>query len=232
MVVDGVEYLIAKHGVARRKDFSLVGCSREEITFVLRADEETKAAYPFDFALFVTYMVSGNLLKVLYKVVNEGEKTMYAGFGSHESYALDGEVDEFEVEFEKEEKFYALYASGTTGKMTGEGRDFGAGKTLALDREFMQTDTIILADVNSRTVWLKRRGGEVLARVSYPDFGNLLLWHPADSRMVCVEPWQNLPDDDKKAPQEISQKKGLMAIPPKGEATAYHEIEYFEIIGK
>lgn len=232
VVVDGVEYPAAKHGFARKKEFSLVGCSREEITFVLRSDEETKAMYPFDFSLFVTYLVSGNLLKVLYKVVNEGDKTMYAGFGSHESYALDGEVDEFEIEFEQDEKFYALYAHEKSGKMTGEGRDFGAGKTLVLDREFMQTDTIIFADVNSHTVWLKRRGGEVQARVSYPDFGNLLLWHPADSRMVCIEPWQNLPDDHGKAPQELSQKKGLTAIPPKGEATAYHEIEYFEIIGK
>ena len=227
MVVDGVEYPIPKHGVAHKKEFFLVGCSPSEITFVLRSDEETKAVYPFDFSLFVTYMVSGNLLKVLYKVVNEGEQTMYAGFGSHESYSLDGEVDEFEVEFEKEETFYALYASAETGKMTGEGKDFGCGKTLVLDREFMQTDTIILSNVNSHTVWLKHRGGEAIARVSYPGFGNLLLWHPADTRMVCVEPWQNLPDDDKKAPQEISKKAGMTAIPPKGEATVCHEIEYF-----
>ena len=227
MVVDGVEYPIPKHGVARRKEFALVGCSREEITFVLRADEETKAVYPFDFALFITYAVSGNTIKIAYKAVNEGKNTMYAGFGSHESYALDGEVDEFEVEFEKDETFYALYADASSGKMTGKGKDFGAGKTLVLDREFMKTDTIILSNVNSRTVWLKRRGGEVLARVSYPDFGNMLLWHPKDSRMVCVEPWQNLPDDDGKAPQEISNKVGLTAISPKGAATAVHEIEYF-----
>lgn len=227
MVVDGVEYPAPKHGFARKKEFALVGCSREEITFVLRSDEETKAVYPFDFSLFVTYMVVGNLLKVLYKVVNEGDKTMYAGLGSHESYALDGEVDEFEVEFEKDETFYAWYASAETSMLTGEGRDFGEGKTLVLDREFMQTDTIILANVNSRNVWLKRRGGEVLARVSYPDFGNLLLWHPADSRMVCVEPWQNLPDDERIPPQEISKKAGLMEIAPKSSATAFHEIEYF-----
>ena len=225
---DGVLYPFSRHGVVIDQTFTVAEKTEDKIVFCLRANAETKKYYPYDFSLFVTYMVVGNRLQVTYEAVNEGEEVMYGGFASHESYALDGEVDEFAVEFEKEEKFLSLYALKDDGRMTGESNDFGQGMTFPFPKAYMQDSTVIFANVQSRKVTLKKRGEDKpLVRVSFADFPNILFWHPKDSRMVCIEPWQNLPDDLVGEPQDISKKQGFSAIAPKGSLIARHEIEYF-----
>ena len=226
VVVDGVKYPCPRHGFARQKEFSVFSKTENEITFLLRSDEQTRAWYPYDFSLFVTYTVVGNCLKVTHKAVNEGQNTMYAGFCCHESFALDGEVNEFELVFEKEERF--LSTLEYDGRLTGEFEDFGTGKVLAFDWEFMQKNSVILANTNSRSVSLKRKStGEILARVSYPDFPHMVLWSAKKSRMLCIEPWQNLPDDLRTEPQELSLKAGLTAVKAGETLVSKHEIEYF-----
>ncbi len=224
--VDGKLYPECKHGFLSWQTGILQEKTDDSITFLFRSNDETKAVYPFDFSVFITYLVVGNCLKVTYTACNDGDRTMYAAFGCHESYALDKDVDEYEVVFEKEEKLVSLVASQGNGKMTGEVVDFGVGKSLVLPKSILNATVILKTD--SRSVALKSRcDGALLARVTYPDFENLLLWHPKNGRSVCIEPWQNLPDDDGKAAQELSQKQGLTALKPGEKLVARHEIEYF-----
>ncbi len=226
VIKDGVNYPIPRHGVARRQQFSLVSISDSEATFVLRANDETKAMYPFDFSLYLTYIVAGNAIKVIYRVVNEGEETMYAAFGSHESYALDGEVDEYEAVFEQEEDFTSLVTHPEDGRLLSETKSYGKGTHFPFPKQHMN-GTIILKGVNSRVVYLKKIGEEApLAKLTYNGFSNMLFWHPKESRMVCMEPWQNLPDVYG-VEKEISENPWLNAIEPKAEYTVEHEIEYF-----
>ena len=224
--VDGKLYPERKHGFLSFQTGALHEKTDDSVTFVFRANDETKAYYPFNFSVFITYLVVGNCLKVTYTACNDGDRTMYAAFGCHESYALDEDVDEYEVVFEKDEKLLSLVASQKNGKLTGEMLDLGEGKSLVLPKAILN-DSVILK-TNSRSVSLKKRGAdEILARIAYPDFENLLLWHPKNSRSVCIEPWQNLPDDDGKPAQELSKKRGLTALEPGEKLVARHEIVYF-----
>lgn len=226
VMVDGVLYPEQKHGFISAQRFSLHEKTADSVTLCFSSNEETRRLYPFDFSLFVTYLVAGNCLKITYKAVNDGQRTMYAGFGCHESYALDVEAEDCEVVFEKEEKLLSLMASGDNGKLTGETVDLGEGKVLPLPKRLLNP-TVIL-QTNSRAVSLRKRGEEkLLARVSYPDFSNLLIWAVKRGKMVCIEPWQNLPDEDQKAPQELCKKQGLTAIAAGETLTAFHEITYF-----
>lgn len=223
---EGVNYSIPRHGVARRQPFALVSITESEATFVLRANDETKAMYPFDFSLYITYVVEGNSIKVIYRVVNEGEETMYAAFGSHESYALDGEVDEYEAVFEQEEDFTSLVTHPEDGRLLAETKSYGKGTHLPFPKQELN-NTVVLKGVNSRVVYLKKIGEEApLAKLTYNGFSNMLFWHPKESRMVCMEPWQNLPDVYG-VEKEISENSWLNAIEPKAEYTVEHEIEYF-----
>ena len=224
--VDGRLYPECKHGFLSFQMGKLQERTDDSVTFVFRANDATKDYYPFDFSVFITYMVVGNCLKITYTACNDGDRTMYAAFGCHESYTLDKDVDEYEVVFEKDEKLISLVPSQKNGKITDETVDLGKGKTLVLPKEILN-DSVILK-TNSRSVALKQRGeGRVLAQITYPDFGNLLLWHPKNSRSVCIEPWQNLPDDDGKPSQELSKKEGLTALEPGEKLVARHEIAYF-----
>ena len=223
---DGVVYEGPRHGVARRQQFELVSLAENGATFVLHSNDETKASYPFEFSLYLTYTVTGNTIKIGYKVVNDGGETMYAAFGSHEAYALDGEVDEYEAVFEQEESFISLVAGATDGKLTGETMDFGKGTHFPFPKQYLN-DTIILKNVNSSVVYLKKIGVETpLAKLTYKGFANMLFWHSKDAKMVCMEPWQNLPDacDSDK---EISENPWLNAIAPNAEYSVEHEIEFY-----
>lgn len=226
VMVDGELYPTQKHGFLMEQTGVFTDKKEDGVTVCFRENDETKQVYPFAFSAFITYLVVGNCLKVTYTAVNEDDKTIYAGFGSHESYALDGSAQDYEIVFEKDESFISLIAHNQDGKMTGESVDLGNGKNLVLPEDLLSA-TVILKP-NSRTVALKKRGEDkILANVHYPDFENLLFWHPANSRMVCIEPWQNLPDDHNLPAKELCEKQGLTALKPGEKLVVRHDIEYF-----
>ena len=106
-------------------------------------------------------------------------------------------------------------------------QNFGQGKIFPLPFDFLQTLTAIFENVNSRKVTLKRNTGERIAALSFDGFENLLLWHPADSKMICIEVWQNLPDDENGTPPEFAKKKGVRRIDGGERKIFTHEITYF-----
>ncbi len=227
VVESGVRYPCPFHGCLKQMTFSVFEKTAEGITLVARSNGETKAVYPHDFSLFITYMVVGNCLKVTYKAVNEGVDVMYAAFCCHESYALDEDVEAYEAVFEKEERFLSLYTKVNDGRLTGEAKDCGTGNVLALERDLVE-NSVVLANLNSRSLTLRKcHGGNAVVKVTFPDFSNLLFWKPEGSRMVCIEPWQNLPDDLDAELQEISKKSGLTKIGPGETLVSRHDIEYF-----
>lgn len=53
-----------RHGIARRKEFTLISSTEDKAVFSLKADEETKKQYPFDFELQMTYELDGQNLRL------------------------------------------------------------------------------------------------------------------------------------------------------------------------
>ena len=226
VIFDGQISAMAGHGVARKHEFTLVEKTENKITLKMTSDEGTKAVYPYDFALFVSYEINGAKLKIDYKMENLSSVPAYAYFGSHESYALDGEIDEYEIVFPEEESFDSLIHNGDIHALTGKVESFGKGKRLALPKAFMEDNTLIFANVNSRFVELWKIGVERIATLWFDGFEHLLFWHPAGSRMVCMEPWQNLPDFEQDKGKEFSKKAGVRKIEPKTSLAVTHTIEY------
>ena len=79
-------YKMPKHGFARDKEFQLMSHESTEIWFVLEADEETKKIYPFDFKLEIGYRLENMTLKVLWRVQNPSEETIYFSIGGHPAF--------------------------------------------------------------------------------------------------------------------------------------------------
>ena len=90
----------------------------------------------------------------------------------------------------------------------------------------MEGNTLIFENVNSRKVGVRKIGGEDVMTLEFQGFSNLLFWHPAGTKMVCVEPWLNLPDDLKDANKEFSKRDGVLNIQPKQSVALEHIIEY------
>jgi hypothetical protein len=91
--------------------------------------------------------------------------------GGHESFALENEVENYYVEFEKNEKFDFL-VHNASGMLTGETVDHGEGKILNLEKDFTDNSaTVILGDINSRRVALyHKEKSEKVAEVTFDGF--------------------------------------------------------------
>nr|MBQ8890593.1 hypothetical protein [Clostridia bacterium] len=194
LIYDGVDFGIRKHGFLRNEEFTLVGMNEESIELSLSANERTRAVYPYEFTFFVRYTLTPRGYEVTYTVKNPSNREIPFAAGGHESFAIRGEVCDYYVEFEREEKF-DLLVHNSQGMLTGETVNHGEGRILALEREFTDNSaTVILGNINSRKATLREKAtDEKVVEITFEGFSNLLLWHPHGSKMLCIEPWQALP---------------------------------------
>ena len=221
----GKEYPMPAHGFVRKAEFKLVEQRENAVTFVLTSSEKTKELYPYDFEFFASYTVNGATLLISYTIKNISDKEMLFSCGAHESFMLDGQVNEYKLVFPQEEHF-VHYPHDDDGYLTGETMDFGTGKEyLITDKDLLNDETLIFKGLKSGRVKLCKKTGEEVADIAFPGFENLLLWRPGLAEMVCVEPWLNLPDEVGNT-QEFEQKDGVQRIPAYGERKFERRIEY------
>lgn len=226
-VVAGKEYALGRHGFARNMEFMLAEKTESTARFELRDSDETRAVYPFAFVFSVCYALRGNVLEVTYEVKNPSDSPLCFACGGHISHALEEPFGEHVVVFAESEHFAAL-VHDDNGLLTGEVADMGMGKTLPLDENFfVKGRTLILGNIRSRAVRLVSNKRGTLAEIAFEGFENLLFWRPAGAQMVCIEPWQNLPDDADDKGTELSEKKGVQHVAPGGKVRFTQTVTYY-----
>ena len=223
--IGGENFPVIPHGFAWVSEFALVEKNAENMTFLLSDSENTRKYYPFSFDFYVTYAINDNRLDVTYRVKNKDEKTLWFASGGHESFVLKYPIEQYKFEFEKDEKFDSLvYKDGLTGDVV----NFGEGKILPMPMACVtNSDTAIFGNINSRKVGLIAPDGKTVNEFFFDGFGNLLLWRPGNANMICVEPWQNLPDDVSGKPREFSEVKGAVKVESGSEKSFTRQIYYY-----
>lgn len=73
---DGQTYELPQHGFAKDLEFEVAESSDTKAVFVLKSTDETKAMYPYNFSLAISYNLEGSELKTTYQVTNESTETM------------------------------------------------------------------------------------------------------------------------------------------------------------
>ena len=210
--INGVKYPLGRHGFAKKSQFELSEKGEDFLRFTLKSNDNTKKVYPFDFTYQVTYRIIGSKLCVEHVVQNDGDMPMYFMCGGHESFDLPMNVENYAIEFEKEEHFVHHFHSETG--MTGETLDFGKGKFLPIPAHLIQNNnTAIFPDIVSRKIWLCEKNGKRLAQITFAqEFKNLLLWRSFNDSFICIEPWTNVLDKDGVPDVEFSTKKGVIKV--------------------
>lgn len=219
----GVSYPVLPHGFAKRSEFCFKEQKDNSIAFRLCSSGDTKQFYPYEFAFTVTYRLQESILYIVYDIQNTGEVPLYSSCGGHDSFALNGGVGEYQLEFPQEEMFCSLLHD-ENGRLTGETKDFGAGKILRLPKEFLRENRTLIFRMKSRSVLLRKQEGAEIARIGFEGFPYLLLWHPLDSQMICIEPWHNLPDSDRKV--DFPEKEGVFCVFPNKIVRLQRSIQY------
>ena len=191
----GKEYELSQHGFARDMDFSLVKNEADELVFELKDNEKTHEKYPFAFVLQIGYKLEENGLKVIWKVVNPTDDTIYFSIGGHPAFNCDLSKDSLvyykagkPVQNDLEVNIIEGDGSGCLSDRSKTIR-LDDGK-MALSKELFDEDALIIEDRQADAVALTDSDGEEVLKVCFdaPLFG---IWSPAgkNAPFVCIEPW-------------------------------------------
>lgn len=224
-IIEGSEYEMGQHGFARDMEFEEIG----ENSYVLKANEETKAKYPYDFEFYISYSVQKNKVITKYKVVNKDSKTMYFGLGGHPAYACEYSSGKYRLEFEDIEDRLEIYQleDGLLKKNPEKLSKFFRENRIFLNGKTFEKDALIIKNINSSKIYLKTETKTILA-FEFKGFPYLGVWSKPGAPFVCIEPWQNHTDDVDSSGNFVD-KEGILKIEPNEEFDAEYSVEFFEV---
>ncbi len=225
ITVDGKDYPMPPHGFAPTAEFEVSAQSEKAVTFVLKSNEETKKAYPYDFEFYVTYALKDNSIDVCYNVVNQTDGVMYFSFGSHEGYNCPGGLSNYEIHFEKlESKKPTIYETGLIPEDNLSEAD-GHSVLVLSDSLFDDSVTVVYEAVDSDYVILRNKTNGNEVKVDYAGIENLFIWTEPGSEFVCIEPWCAMADYGK-THDDISNKLGIHSLEKDTNFERHHIITF------
>jgi galactose mutarotase-like enzyme len=216
--IDGTEYPMKQHGFARRMPFVVAEQQPDRAVFRLTDSEETRAVYPFAFALDLAFHLHGARLDIEARIENRGDTAMPASFGWHPAFAWPlpyGEArEDHRIQFDTDEP--------DTLKQIVPGGLIGAtprpspldGRILPLRDDLFSNDALIWDPVRSRRVTYGAPNGPQLD-IAFPDTAKLGIWTKPGARFLCIEPWHGIADPDGFT-GEFRDKPGIFEIAPGG----------------
>lgn len=214
--VDGVRYPSEKHGFARKRRFEVIEQARDAATFRLTDDAETRARYPFAFALDVRHSVAGTTLTTEVAVENRDHRDLPASIGFHPAFAwplpYGRPRGEHRIVFEADEpaKLACIVEGGLIGP---DDRDSPLdGRTLHLADALFETDALVWRRIASQSVIYGAADGPQL-RIDFPDTPMLGIWTRPGAAFVCVEPWHGIADPEG-FDGDIWAKPGIRRLSP------------------
>ena len=209
---EGKEYnLTSKHGFARDYEFQVSDQGDDYLEFLFASSDETKKVYPFDFKLYIKYVIKDKKLRIEYKIENLGEKEMYFSLGAHPAFNTPVEngigISDYYLEFEKEETGEVKTFNGTLISSQKKIKAF-EGKIINLDINTFENDALIIENPNSDTVYLKNRKNSRGIKFVYEGFKYIAFWNKPGAGYVCLEPWNGISDFDN-ASGNLKEKAGI-----------------------
>ena len=226
----GKKCVMKRHGVARISPFEVAEQHANSITFVQRASEETKKAYPFDYELKIKYTVVGDTVTNEYIITNTGSEKMPFAIGGHPAFncpLVDGEAfEDYSVVFDKVLTHRPLRPDHETGLVDINVRYDALDNTDTLPMRhelFEELDSMIFDNIESKCATLIGKQGRGV-KVEYQDMANLLVWSAVGRpNFVALEPWtgiSNCSDED----GVIENKRGMTILEPDETASVKFKI--------
>lgn len=210
--LDGKEYTMLIHGFARFKEYKVESVTESSAVFLITADEDTKAQWPYNFEYRVCYELIDGKVSVYTKVTNTDNKTMWFSVGSHDGYATPEGVTEYDVVFDK--KVTLDHCVVDKGLINGEKINVLAdGDTLQLKNDYFTVDALVFCDLDFDSCKLVNRKTGRGIKLDFPGAPVMLIWTKPDYPYVCIEPWFGEPGHVNSAP-DITKKENIQSIEP------------------
>ena len=211
--VDGKEFKLPPHGFGRTTDFEFVGGTDNSLTFKLGWSEETLKVYPYKFTLEIMFTLSGNEIRVAWKVTNVDDKDMYFSIGGHPAihvpFVAGENFDDYYLKFNAVEKS-ARIKFLPNGSLAHEKIPTLDGTELALSYPLFKGDALVFEDLKSDEVSVCSRKNSKSVTVRAKNFPYWGFWSPSQggAPFVCLEPWHGHADYEDFT-GELKDKEGI-----------------------
>lgn len=221
--LNGKEYTMPKHGIVRKKPFKLIEKNENSLKFIQSDDAESLAAYPYHFDLIVEFKITENGLSVTHTVINKNDSIMYYSFGAHP--AFNCEFGDY-LEFSENEELLTERIDHDSILIEEKFPVNIDGNKLTITKNLFDDDALILSGYKSKSVSLKSNNHNRVVKFNF-DSPLLGIWAKPGAPYVCIEPWWGVNDNyDKK--DDLSQKRGIMALNPNEEKSFNWNVEICE----
>ncbi len=198
--VDGKEFAMGQHGFARDMEFEVAEKAEDYALFVLASSDETLQKYPFEFKLFISYMLDGDCVIVGWKVENTGKAELPFAIGAHPAFNCDlGEdgtlkgnsiVLKTDKDFLIVRKFHDPLAANETYELHPK-----SDKSFGVDGRTFDSGAMIFENSQVSGVGIKNAAGELFVEMTF-DAPLLGIWSPVgkNAPFICLEPWYGRAD--------------------------------------
>lgn len=206
--VDGTEYEMAKHGIARKRDFELKEEGNGYLILTQTWSEETLKQYPYKFILDVEFRLEGKSLRVTHYVRNADDKKIYFSIGAHPGFNC--KIGDY-LEFEENE---TLVCEKINPDSILDGIHYPTldnEKIFEITADVFNKDAHVLSGMKSDTLYLKSNQRKEIVKFNFGKAPYLGIWAKPGAEYVCIEPWYGINDDyDKK--DDFSQKRAIQSV--------------------
>jgi galactose mutarotase-like enzyme len=223
----GEAYRLTQHGFARDQEFTLVRQTPADVALELRANDTTRALFPFDFNLLISYRLAGPKLTVGWEVTNPGTGELLFSIGGHPAFRCpllaDETFEDYEFVFDHPVTFERHSLDG--GLLTKQTEPVLHNETtLPLRYELFEKDALVLKHFDFTHVTLHSRRSGRAVRLRFDGFPYLGLWTKGPgARFVCIEPWHGIASSVGDS-GELADKEGILTLQPGQEFVASYSI--------
>lgn len=197
----GQTYSMGQHGFARDSGFTVVEQSESEVSLRLTDNEQTRAIYPFEFELLVTYKLEQHKLRVAYQVTNDGQQPLLFSIGAHPGFNVPlvrGEADfnDYVVRVAPAKTYQQIPLRAPLSDPTAA-QPINLRQPLPLTHQLFEDDAVVLElEGQETTVMLETAQNDHGVALTVKGASYLGIWSPfpQEAPFVCLEPWWGLAD--------------------------------------
>ena len=224
-------FSMARHGFARRSEFTVKARGEDWAELELTENEATLALYPFPFRLTVRQQLTDGGFTTAATVTNTGDRPMPFCLGAHTGFRCPLEEGEgftdYEVKFNQKETCPTLVPENGTLDRPRTRPCLEDSDVLPLTYAYFdEMDTLIFQGLQSQQVELRSKKSGKGVRMSFPGFPVLALWSTPGKAApyLCIEPWHGLPPVAGEGPQ-LTDKAFCITLSPGQSHTLRYQVD-------
>ncbi|MDO8330090.1 MAG: aldose 1-epimerase family protein [Fluviicoccus sp.] len=232
--IEGRKYSMPQHGLARDLEFVILEQDQTFLSFSLKCDAQTRAAYPYDFELLINYRLQDEQLRVTWQVRNHGTGFMPFAIGAHPGFSTrlepEDSFEDYDIRFERHQQYH-LWPVTPNGRLVTRPVPFLEPlQSFTLNHQYFAVDALVFPDHQVSSVTLKHNWHGHGVTLDCTGFPVLALWtannQGQDPAFLCIEPWFGFGDTEA-GPFELVEKPGMQLLEPGGLFKAHYDMRFF-----